>query len=199
MGIRHSSTGITSPNNPQKQVSRNKYLEDHVIDPGTVVDADVAADAAIAMGKLAAADATGDLHGWMAAADKVKLDALGHPSRQTVVYTTASLDPDASEVGTVAMAKGYRLIHMAVTRLCRVRLYVTTAQRDADLARSVTVDPADDAGCILDYVTTLGHTDVDLSPVVDGFCGSANVPLSVVNLGTEGTVGVTFTWVLTEV
>jgi hypothetical protein len=44
MAISHDPTGITSPNDPTKQVSRDRYLADHVIDDGTITESALAAD-----------------------------------------------------------------------------------------------------------------------------------------------------------
>jgi uncharacterized protein DUF4082 len=76
------------------------------------------------------------------------------PSRQTATITTASLANNAQETGTVTLAKGYRLLRLTTDKAARVRLYSTTAKRDADLARAVGTDPTGDHGVMFDFVTT---------------------------------------------
>jgi hypothetical protein len=116
------------------------------------------------------------------------------PSRATATKTTASLAVNASESGTVTLAKGYRLYRITTSAPCRVRLYSTTAKRDADISRPIGTDPTGDHGVMLEFVSTEGLLTADLSPVVDGFDGKATpdgaIPISVTNTGA-GTVAIT--------
>jgi hypothetical protein len=101
------------------------------------------------------------------------------------------------------MEAGYRVLRLATNRAARVRLYTTTAKRDADTARAVGVTPTGDHGLVLDVVTTSGVLALDLSPTVDGWDAKATpdgaIPIRVTNLdNVTGTVNVTLTYLRTE-
>lgn len=145
---------------------------------------------------------------WVHGPTKLDWEALtvnltGGYERTTATYTTASLAAGAQEVGTIPMAKGYRLYAISTTVPARVRLYTTIGARDADLTRPVGTDPATGAGVILDYGTVATDLSDDLSPLVDGFDAKAtpdgNIPIAIDNWDTATTtVGVTLTYVRTE-
>lgn len=120
------------------------------------------------------------------------------PTRADATYTTASLADAATEVGTVALGKSYRVQKVAADRACRIRLYTTAAKRTADASREVGDDPGDDAGCLLDIVLTAGLLSLELSPQADGCNGddpaTGDAYLSLTNLsGGSHTVAATFT------
>lgn len=124
-------------------------------------------------------------------------------TRTTASKTTASLVNAARESGTVTLtgAAAYRVFRVAADRACRVRLYTTTAARDADVARAVGTDPTGDHGVVLDIVFPALVLSYDTSPVVDGWLpGTAGtVPITIDNLsGATSTVAVTLTYVRTE-
>jgi hypothetical protein len=120
-------------------------------------------------------------------------------TRQTASITTASLTNGASHLGVIPLAAGYRLYAISTSRPARVRLYDTTFNRDGDLGRPAASPPDLNDGLMLDFVTTSGTLAASLSPLVDGYVPSGtDVPISVVNLGTPGTITVTLTYVRTE-
>lgn len=132
-------------------------------------------------------------------------DAL--PGRTTTTAVTSSLAPGVTDsTTTVALAQGYRLYSIATSRKARVRLYGTTAQRSADLARAQGADPASTAGVMLDYVTAAASTVYTFgfgSGVIDGISlaapPSAVIPMSVTNNDSStGTISVTLVWIRTE-
>jgi len=116
--------------------------------------------------------------------------------QQEVVYTTASLTNNASEDGTPTLVKMGILTGIETDRAARVRVYATAAERTADAAREVGTDPDDGSGVFLDVVTTSEKLAINLSPEAPfsnmESSRSANIPISVTNLGTTGTVEVTF-------
>lgn len=124
----------------------------------------------------------------------------GAAPRQDTMYATASLNTGADEIGTVLLARGWRMIAVATDRPARVRLYATAAQRDADRGRDVAADPdpATDHGVTLEVVTSATLSSLALAPEVVG--GSREAPpsddiaLTVTNLGAAGPVTITFTW-----
>ena len=119
------------------------------------------------------------------------------PLRDETIITTASLAPNAAAVGTVALATGYRIIHLATDRPSWVCLYTTTAKRDADAGRAITEDPSGDHGLVVEVVTGI-ELGFDLSPVPQGYSMEdppvATIPYRITNLGTDGSVAVTLTW-----
>lgn len=118
------------------------------------------------------------------------------PARQDVVLTTASLALNASESGTAALGKSYRLIRVATDRAARVRLYTTMAKRDADAARPVGTDPAGDHGLVMELITG-ADLDYDLTPEPIGANRESPVTTAaayrITNLAAASTVAVTFT------
>lgn len=123
--------------------------------------------------------------------------------RTTSSVTTASLGNGAAWTGTIVFGRSFRLLHIATDRAARVRVYGTTAERDADVARTTTTDPGVGSGLLLDYVTTASALSADLSPFVDGSSTEAtpthSIPITVTNLsGSAGSVTVTFTYIQTE-
>jgi hypothetical protein len=130
-------------------------------------------------------------------------EAVPLPARATATKTTASLAANASESGTVTITRGYRLYTLQTNRPARLRLYTTTAKRDADAARAIGTDPTGDHGLILEFITTATVLTADLSPMVDGFDGKPTpdgaIPYRITNLDTStGTVVLTLGYVRTE-
>lgn len=124
-------------------------------------------------------------------------------SRTTASATTSSLAATAEDsTTTIALAVGYRLYSIQTSRPARVRLYATAAAKTADAGRVLGVDPAADAGVVLDYVTP--NTSVhSLSPFVDGAnleaSPSSTISMSVTNKDSStGTVAVTLSYLRTE-
>ena len=121
-------------------------------------------------------------------------------TRTTATYTTAALGAGATETGAIALAKGYRLLHIVVSAAARVRLYGTTAERTADSSRLWGTDPGASSGLVLDY-RAIGAVDADLSPTVDGFSTESvpvtSIPISV-TATNAGAVTVTLTYLRTE-
>lgn len=130
--------------------------------------------------------------------------ADGLQPRATAVKTTAaSLADGATEVGTIAMATGYRVSKIQTDVPARVRLYATAAQRDADVSRAIGTDPTGDHGLLLEYVTTASQLTGTLTPVVDGYSlestPSTGIPITITNLsGAAGSVTTTLTYQRTE-
>lgn len=76
----------------------------------------------------------------------------GATSRQELQLVTAALALDAHETGDVALPRGTQVIRVEADKACRVRLYMTAADRDAagEAAREFLTDPEGDHGLILD-------------------------------------------------
>lgn len=124
-------------------------------------------------------------------------------ARTTANKTTASLANLARESGTVTFtgAAGFRIFKVVTDVAARVRLYTTTAKRDADATRPLGTDATGDHGIILDLVTTASVLSLELSPVIDGYLPGAagTVPYTIDNLsGATDDVTATWTYVRTE-
>lgn len=88
------------------------------------------------------------------------------PVRSTVTYTTASLATLADEVGSITLPAAIcYLLQLTTDYPARVRLYLSSAMRDADRARLVTVDPEGNSGLVFEVVTTGGVLDLELTPI----------------------------------
>lgn len=126
----------------------------------------------------------------------------GAPARASANATTSSLANGASDSSTtITLATSYRLLSVQTSRAARVRLYASTAARTADLSRSVGIDPAADAGVVLEYVTVNTSTHL-LSPLVEGASMETSpvstIAMTVTNNGSTGTVTVTLIFERTE-
>jgi hypothetical protein len=133
---------------------------------------------------------------------KAMLERL-RPARETVTYTTTTLAPGAQSVGTVALSRSYRLMHIACNRQSRVRIYDRAAKQTADLARGLSDDPVGDHGLVFEFISVTGALSAGLSPLVDGTDWDMNpdrlIPITVDNLeGDPRIVTVTLTFLRTE-
>ena len=118
------------------------------------------------------------------------------PSRGSGTLTTASLADDATETGTVTLAKSYQLLSVTVNRAAWVRLYQTAAARTADASRAITEDPDPAAGVVCDvYLASAGT--LLLAPTPFGFNAESTptnaIPYAVTNKsGSSAAVQVDF-------
>lgn len=123
-------------------------------------------------------------------------------ARTTTSYTTGSLADGATETGLISIAPSYELLRIQTSAPARVRLYASTAQRDADAARLSTVDPTGDHGLLFEFVTTAGDLDWAIAPMVYGYrldTISSSIPIAITNLsGSTAAVMVTLTYIPAE-
>lgn len=132
--------------------------------------------------------------------DEIGIAVVGiraNTTPQTAAITSSSLANLATQKTTVTIDQAYRVLKVQTDRAARVRLYTTTTARDADESRAAGTDPADNAGVLMDVVTTGDMLTISLSPVVDGWLASGtSVPISITNRsGSTSTVVVTLTYV----
>lgn len=106
--------------------------------------------------------------------------------RGTVQRKTGTLAPKGHEFATLGLATPFRVLRVTTDYPARVRLYVSTAQRDADVDRALDADPTGNHGQLLEVVTTTSMLSVDVTPAAECYVdnGSANVPITVENLDT---------------
>jgi hypothetical protein len=119
-------------------------------------------------------------------------------TRQTFSTTTTSLVNNGVAYPTITNSlKSYLLLKIQTDRAAWVRVYTSTAARNADTTRSIDVDPLPGSGVIAEVITTGASTQI-LTPAVIGFNDDATpvntIYLSVTNRsGVTGTVTVTLT------
>jgi hypothetical protein len=124
-----------------------------------------------------------------------ELNGFGAITKELQI-TTASLQSNATATGSVPINAIYRLLTIATNAPCRVRLYVTAAKRNADLARQAGLDKPQGASMMLEFISVTGLLSADLSPLVDGFTNDGNVHYSVTNTGLAATaITATFNYI----
>ena len=85
--------------------------------------------------------------------------------RSVVSYTTASLASNAYETGSFTAPKSHNVLRLVTNYECRVRVYLSSAQRDADIGRSSNIDPSGNHGLVFEIITTPTMLTIDLSPI----------------------------------
>ena len=120
----------------------------------------------------------------------------GADIRSDVTILTGTLAVYASETGTVPMRPSYVLVSVTVDRPCRLRLYDSTAHRDADVTRprGTDPDPTADTGLMCDIAFAAAGTRT-MSPSVVGSVVpyGSDVPYTVDNLDASGPAAVNLT------
>jgi len=117
---------------------------------------------------------------------------------EDATFAAAALANNATATNTVNIASRYQLLHITTDHPCRVRLYTSTAKRDADLTRPMGTDPTGNHGLLFEFISTTELLSADLSPLVDGFADTAAIPYSLTNLsGAIQTITVTLNHVKT--
>ena len=121
--------------------------------------------------------------------------------RQSVTLTTASLATNASENGTVSLAKTFELLAVTLSQGTRIRLYSTAEARTGDQSRDTATPPTPGAGVILDVALENGAVQT-LNPHAHGASmetpPSASIAYRVQNLGAAGPVSITFHFIPKE-
>jgi len=127
----------------------------------------------------------------------------GLPSRRQVIFTTASLAPNAMSQSSVSfLAPAQHLLYISVNRACRLRFYAIAATQSSDASRAHTTAPQAGIGVLLDSIWLTVHTKYIAPPVLlyNGDSPAAfTIYYTVENLSaTTGTVTVTATVVSAE-
>lgn len=127
----------------------------------------------------------------------------GTQTRQTVVFTTNSLAASARQMGMIEMASGYLLLGIETSGPARVRLYASSAQRNADASRGRGTDPlaSQDHGLIFDYaIEEAEGAERTLSPMIVGATKEgALVPITIDNIRQSSQIiDVSLTFLRTE-
>lgn len=91
----------------------------------------------------------------------------GAYNRQELIYTTPILPGGSYVAEDLELFPSVRVIKVLTNHPARVRVYATEAQRDADLLRSIGVEPVGNHGRLFELVTSLTNLSYTLTPVVD--------------------------------
>lgn len=129
------------------------------------------------------------------------IKALQRYIRTSTSRSTASLANNVSEDSSLVLHPSFRAYKVETNRAARIRIYATSAQRDADAARTIGIDPTGNHGLLFELVTSSDILSYTLSPAVDFTAdnGTATYYMSITNLsGATGVVTVTFYYVRTE-
>jgi hypothetical protein len=114
--------------------------------------------------------------------------------RTTTFMSTSVLAQSVTETGSVSLSKGFILYRVATTVPARIRLYLSTPARNADITRGTNVEPTGSHELIVDVITTANSLTSSLSPIPYGAVldepVTTNVPYTITNLQT-GSVAVT--------
>ena len=116
------------------------------------------------------AQVTVDAHGIVTAAAAVAIQE--NAARVTV---TISSPTGVTVTGTATLSSVARLLTMATTKPCRLRLYTTVANRNADLSRLVAQYPPPGSGLLFEGVTDPTLTGFDCGPVPELFNNESTV------------------------
>lgn len=149
-------------------------------------------------GQVLSTSGTGVLSWSTPASQSVTTSRTALPS-----LTTSLLTPDASDALEITGYKGYILYTVQTSDSAWVRLYSSTAARDADAIRAEGMDPVPGSGVIAE-VTTAGAATILITPGVIGFSTelppTTSIPCSIKNKSATTTaITVTLTVLQLEV
>lgn len=149
-------------------------------------------------GQVLSTSGTGVLSWSTPASQSVTTSRTALPS-----VTTSLLTPDASDALEITGYKGYILYTVQTSDSAWVRLYSSTAARDADAIRAEGMDPVPGSGVIAE-VTTAGAATILITPGVIGFSTelppTTSIPCSIKNKSATTTaITVTLTVLQLEV
>lgn len=109
--------------------------------------------------------------------------------RSTVSVTTASINAQSYETGTLTIFRAFSILSISTDYPCRVRLYDTLAHRNNDVNRAVGTYPAEDSGCFFEFITSSTLLSAPISRAVNGFNNespvSSIIPYTITNLDTS--------------
>lgn len=135
--------------------------------------------------------------------DYVNTHVTTSHTRTTVTVSTGSLAAGASYTSTAVLGKAFRLLAVNADTACRVRLYGTTAGRDADVTRATDIEPSPTMPLVVDYLVPASATGINLQVSVAGASleatPSSNIGVTVTNTsGSTATISVTLTFIKME-
>ena len=101
------------------------------------------------------------------------LEALPAPTNiswhsTTINSSIPTITANSSYDLTIAIANVFNLIKVSSNVAGRLRIYLSTSQREADRSRLSSVDPIGNHGLLLEIIFTSSLLSIDLSPTVFG-------------------------------
>lgn len=99
---------------------------------------------------------------------KNTLQAIKNTFNNSWARLTAQIQAPAGgapATGQVSMGMLLCLLNMASTGACRLRLYASVAERNADQSRDVTTDPPPGTGCVFEGSTTSSLLSFNCAPI----------------------------------
>ena len=103
--------------------------------------------------------------------DGTNLTGVGGGSTSRVENTTTSGSISAGSTANIDYAGGYKsyaLLNVGISSAAWLRIYTDSLARNADETRLQGVDPAPDAGVIVEVIST-GSTSIKMSPGIIGW------------------------------
>jgi hypothetical protein len=173
----------------------NSVLNEHLIDP----DAHEQYEKVENLGSAAYTDSTD----YATAAQGVLADSALQSAdlileREIFTVSTATLSDAETGYVQVEAYSAYALVEMTLSHPCRIRVYSSSAFRDADLSRPVTIPATYGSGLVTEVVSDVNNFRQIFTPLVSG--GNLETPysrtmyLSVTNLsGSSRAVNVSLT------
>jgi hypothetical protein len=107
-----------------------------------------------------------------------KLPTDGLSQRETVGFTTQSIDPNESVDVNIEAYKGYILYKIESDASAWIRLYANYSLRTNDSSRTIEEDPLPSSGVISEVITD-GAQTIILAPGVHGF-NAENPPTNII-------------------
>lgn len=105
-------------------------------------------------------------------------------NRETIIFTTPSLNPGESAFTSIQIAKGFTCLQLSTDKPARAMFYSNATYQNLDSGRDIETDPTGDHGLLLEVVTESGFLSKNLSPVVDIFTipETIEVPVTITNM-----------------
>ena len=100
-------------------------------------------------------------------------------------FTSTSIASSSVLSTTIPIGKTFIMSRLTTNIPARIRMYVSTATRDADVNRAVGTTPTGNHGLILEMITTTGILDYYISPAVVAYVSSSSVPINITNLSAS--------------
>lgn len=143
-----------------------------------------------------------DIDQSLSTAQQLRLRRNTGIQRGTSSVTTPALSAQSAATGTINIARAFGLLTIQTDYPARVRLYDSIAHRNNDLNRAVAVYPADDSGCLFEFITAPSLLNATIGRPVNGFSAdpdSIAIPYTITNLDNSSrAITVTLGYLPTE-
>ena len=118
----------------------------------------------------------------------------GGVTTSSTSFTSTSIASSSVLSTTMPIGKTFIMSRLTTNIPARIRMYASTATRNADVDRAVGTTPTGNHGLILEMITTTGILDYYISPAVIAYVSSSSVPINITNLSaSSGSVTINLT------